>query len=118
KSRATPEVGRSSPSISRTAVVLPAPFGPSSDVTCPGASARSTPSRALTLPNSFVTLRSSATGASTALALLAAVFIETTFIATSLSPALPPHARDRRLRRGDHPTSGPRGPVQSVSKRR
>ena len=37
----------------RTAVVLPAPLGPSSAKTVAGGTSRSTPQRALTFPNAF-----------------------------------------------------------------
>src|SRR5262249_12143988 len=63
-----------------------APFGPRRDVTCPGASARSTASRAMTFPNLFVTPRSSATGVAAVRA--AAVLLRFTLIATSTATAL------------------------------
>ena len=49
--RALPASGLSSVVSTRTAVVLPAPFGPSSPSTVPGAASRSTPSSARTSPN-------------------------------------------------------------------
>jgi hypothetical protein len=49
--RATPASGRSSVASTRTAVVLPAPFGPSTPSTVPGRTARSTPASAVVVPN-------------------------------------------------------------------
>ncbi len=51
--RALPPSGRSSVASTRTAVVLPAPFGPSTPSTVPGRTARSTPARAVVSPNRF-----------------------------------------------------------------
>ena len=48
-----PASGSSSVVSTRTAVVFPAPFGPSTPRTVPGAASRSTPSRARTSPNDF-----------------------------------------------------------------
>ena len=50
KSRASPALGRVSPVSRLTAVVLPAPFGPSSAVTCPGWSDSDTSVSAATRP--------------------------------------------------------------------
>ena len=46
-----PEVGRSKPATSRSAVVLPQPDGPSSETNSPVAISRSMPARATTSPN-------------------------------------------------------------------
>ena len=46
-----PPSGRSSVARMRTAVVLPAPFGPSSPSTLPVRAVRSTPASAVVLPN-------------------------------------------------------------------
>jgi hypothetical protein len=48
-----PASGRSSVVSTRTAVVLPAPLGPSSPSTLPGGTCRSTPARARTSPKDF-----------------------------------------------------------------
>ena len=50
---AEPRSGRSSVASTRTAVVLPAPFGPSMPRIEPRGTSRSTPSSALVLPNVF-----------------------------------------------------------------
>src|SRR4051794_38393885 len=52
--RALPESGFNSVVSTRTAVVLPAPFGPSSPSTVPCETSRSTPSSARTSPNDLV----------------------------------------------------------------
>src|SRR6266702_1996960 len=49
--RACPPSGRSRVARIRTAVVLPAPFGPSTPSTVPGRATRSTPASAVVLPN-------------------------------------------------------------------
>src|SRR5688572_11352959 len=46
-----PSVGRSSPAIIRSIVVLPQPDGPRSEISLPGGSSRSTPSTAVTSSN-------------------------------------------------------------------
>jgi len=59
---ARPESGRSSVVSTRTAVVLPAPLGPSTPSTVPSGTRRSSPSSARTCP--YVFTRASATTAS------------------------------------------------------
>src|SRR5580704_1011803 len=58
--RAAPESGRRSPSMSETAVDLPAPFGPSTEKSSPGRTCKSRPSRATVFPKRFFTPESSA----------------------------------------------------------
>ena len=66
--------GRSAPVTSRTAVVLPAPFGPSSTVTSPGRDGQRESSNARTSPNRRVTPASSITGVVHALAKISGDF--------------------------------------------
>src|SRR5918999_70513 len=48
-----PSVGRSSPAIIRSIVVLPQPDGPRNEISLPGGSSRSTPATAVTSSNRF-----------------------------------------------------------------
>ncbi|WP_245721731.1 hypothetical protein [Nocardia crassostreae] len=50
-----PESGRASVASTRTAVVFPAPFGPSSPYTIPSGTSRSNPSKAAVSPYRFRT---------------------------------------------------------------
>ena len=60
----SPDVAWLSPNSKRTAVVLPAPLGPSKATTSPAWSWREKRSRAICPPNFLVTSRSEATGES------------------------------------------------------
>src|SRR2546423_1349698 len=106
--RISPLVGSQAPETHFTSTVLPAPLSPTSAVTCPAGTSRSTPSSAWTGPKLFQTPRSSSSGSrvSSPDALVLPPGLLPVGASTALTTRVPSRAPGGRFRIGRRAATG------------